>query len=796
MRRKPGRTALAATSILCSLILAACNCAPTLRYVSVAPASATIFAAAIVGSGETPTTTIVPCTTQQFAATAYYSDGSQKDISSGAGWGSSNTSAATVDATGLASVASTVTTAGGTSVITATSSGASATANLAVNILTAITITPATATVPLGGTQQYTATGTFNTPGSTATTTMDLTTQVAWSVTGGTTSSDGTTNSNSIATIGTATGLLTSDGEGQDRGTTNVIATLCTMSASTAVTIGPPSAQILKITPVAPSIAVGQTVDFIATIINTDGSISPVTGPVTWSSDNTSFASIISNPVSPWDGLATGIAAGTANIGASYGTDPNIITGATTLTVSPAVARFAYVANSGDSSISEYAVNYSSGSTPAPNGTLTPLGKFSVPNGVRQVVVHPSGNYVYAIGTDGTSTITQFTVDPTTGALTNTTNTTPAALSSQVSYAMLDPTGSYLYVANHGDNSIVVFSVAQSSGQLSSTPIQTKTVNVSGPIQLFYSVAGPYLYSVNVGNHTVSGYTVSTSGSTVGQITEITAAGGVFDLAANDSSYAFATFGAIDPSGTYIYVPDGATNVEGIGVGTGGILSVLTGSPFAVAGSSLTANASVDPTTKYLYVADITNSKIFTLPLSSGVPGAVTGSPASVGANPVGIAEDTSGAILLVANNQGNTLSSFAVASGGVLPTSGSAIATATSPQFPVFYNGTAAASIAPAEVVAANPGSSNVAAFTSGSDGVLTADPETANYPTFPGNNFVATSSLSDLIVTGGTLTNQVATFIATPANAGTSPTLTATPGSPATIATASARPTAIVVD
>ena len=319
MRRKPGRTALAATSILCSLILAACNCAPTLRYVSVAPASgATIFATAVSStSGETTTTTITPCTTQQFAATAYYSDGSQKDISSGAGWSSSNTSAATVDATGLASVASAITATGGTSVITATSSGASGTANLAVNILTAIAVTPAAATVPLGGSQQYAATGTFTTAGSTATTTVDLTTQVAWSVTGGTTSSDGSTNSNSNASIGTATGLLTSDGEGQSQGTTNVIATLCTLSGTTPLTIGPPAAQFLKITPVAPSIAVGQTVDFIATIINTDGSTSPVAGPVTWSSDNTAFASIISKPVSPWDGLATGIAAGTANIGAS-----------------------------------------------------------------------------------------------------------------------------------------------------------------------------------------------------------------------------------------------------------------------------------------------------------------------------------------------------------------------------------------------------------------------------------------------------------------------------------------------
>ena len=793
MRRKPGRIALAAISILCSLILAACNCAPTLRYVSVAPTSATIFAAAITSG---TTTTITPCTTQQFAATGYYSNGTQAAISSTAGWGSSNTSAATINASGLASVASTVPAAGGTSVITASSGGASATANLAVDILTSITVTPAAMTVHLGGSQQYAATGTFNAPGSTTSTTADITTQVSWSVTGGTTSSDGTTNSNGHASIGTATGLLTTTSQDLE-GTTGVIATICSVNGSTTVIIGSPTAQVLQITPDSPSIAVGQTVDLSAQLINTDGSTTyPVPTAVTWTSATTAVASVASNPASPYNGLVIGLTAGTSVITATMGTGTAALTASTTVTVSAAVARFAYVANEMDSSISEYAVNYSSGSTPAPNGALTPLGKFSVPNGVRQVVVHPSGKYVYAIGTDATSTITQFTVNPTTGALTNTTNHTPAASTTQASYAVLDPSGVFLYVGNHLDNSIVVFSITQSNGQLSSTPIQTKTINVSGPTQLFYSVAGPYLYSLNVGNHTVSGYTISTSGSTVGQITEITTTGGVFDLAANDSSYAFASYGAIAPSGTYIYVPDGATKVEGIGVGTGGVLSILTGSPFPVAGSSSTVGASVDPKTKYLYVADITKSEVFTLPLSSGVPGAVTGSPASVGLDPISIVEDTSGAILLVANNQSNTLSSFAVGSGGALPTSGSTFATATSPQFPVFYNGTAAAIIAPTEVVAANPGSGNVAAFTSGAGGVLTPDPVMANYPTFSGDNFVATSSLSDLIVTGGTLTNQVASFIATPANAGTSPTLTATPGSPATIATASARPTAIVID
>jgi 6-phosphogluconolactonase (cycloisomerase 2 family) len=792
MRRKPGRIALAAISILCSLILAACNCAPTLRYVSVAPTSATIFAAATTSG---TTTTITACTTQQFAATGYYSNGTQTAISSTAGWGSSNTSAATINAAGLASVASTVPAAGGTSVITASSGGASATANLAVDILTSITVTPAAVTVPLDGSQQYAATGTFNAPGSSTPTTADITSQVSWSVTGGTTSSDGKTNSNGHASIGTATGLLTTTS--QDLlGITGVIATICSVSGRTTVIIGAPTAQVLQITPDSPSIAVGQTVDLSAQLINKDGSTTyPVPTAVTWTSATTTVASVVGNPASPYDGLVTGLTAGTSVITATIGTGTAALTATTTVTVSAAVARFAYVGNEMDSSISAYAVNYSTGSTPAPNGALTPVGKFSVPNGVQQVVVHPSGKYIYAIGTDANSTITQFTVNPTTGTLTNTTNLTHAASTTQASYAVLDPSGIFLYVGNNLDNSIVVFSITQSNGQLSSAPIQTKTVNVSAPTQLFYSVAGPYLYSLNVGNHTVSGYTISTSGSTAGQITEITTAGGVFDLATNDSSFASAHYGAIAATGMYIYVPDGSSNVEGIGVGTGGVLSKLTGSPFPVAGSSSTIDAIVDPKTKYLYVADITKSEVFTLPLTSGVPGVVSGSPTSV-LDRIGMAEDTSGAILLVANNQSNILSSFAVGSGGALPSSRSATATATSPQFPVFYNGTAAAIIAPTEVVAANPGSGNVAAFTSGAGGVLTEDPTTSNYPTFSGDNFVATSSLSDLIVTGGNLTNQVASFIATPANAGTSPTLTATPGSPATIATASARPTAIVID
>jgi 6-phosphogluconolactonase (cycloisomerase 2 family) len=731
----------------------------------VAPASgATIFATAVSStSGETTTTTIVPCTTQQFAATAYYSDGSQKDISSAAGWGSSNTSAATVDATGLASVASTVTASGGTSVITATSGGASGTGNLAVNILTAIAITPAAATVPLGGTQQYTATGTFTTPGSTAPTTMDLTTQVAWSVTGGTTSSDGSTNSNSYATIGTATGLLTSNGEGQSQGPTNVIATLCTLSGSTPVTVGPPTAQFLKITPVAPSIAVGQTVDFIATIINTDGSPSPVTGPVTWSSDNTSFASIISRPVSPWDGLATGIAAGTANIGASYGTDPNIITGTTTLTVSPAVARFAFVANGYDSTISGYAPH-------AASGAFTSVGKITATK-PQQVVVHPSGKAIYSINGDaGPTTITVYGTNASGFPDFSVAGSIPGGTG--FDRAVIDPSGRWLYAVDNGLNKVFAFSINQSTGAL--TAIGAGVATGTGPIDVLVTPNGQHLYVINNAGNSVSVYTI-------GAIGALTAATGPTTVLNGP------LFGAIDPTGTYLFVPDAGDNtVVTFTIAADG--SLTAGTAFTVTGATHVQSVAVDPTSKFLYTVDSPsgssgNGNLYALSIGAG--GVLTatinsGNPYPLGAGPTGVAIDPTGTLVEVANSFDNTLSVFTAAADGSLKAD-SPVETGSAPAFAVFANGTAEASVSVAAIVAANSVPGTLSAFTIDSSGVLTAV-NTTPFASVAGNNLLAgsygsvfTSSASAKELGGYTVDPTSATATFTPLAAPVSTTGTA---------------------
>lgn len=104
--------------------------------------------------------------TQQFTATGTYSDLSTQNLTSSLTWSSSNLTLATIsNAAGSQGVA-TALAAGGPITITATDpvSGKSGTATLNVTAatLTLITVTPGTASITVGGTQQFVATGTYS----------------------------------------------------------------------------------------------------------------------------------------------------------------------------------------------------------------------------------------------------------------------------------------------------------------------------------------------------------------------------------------------------------------------------------------------------------------------------------------------------------------------------------------------------------------------------------------------------------------------------------------------------------
>jgi uncharacterized protein YjdB len=239
--------------------------------------------------------------TKQFTATGNFSDGTTQDFTNTATWNSTVPATATIDANGLARGV-----AAGTTNITASQSGV--TSNIAVldvinPALTGITVSPAApGALFVGNTQQFTATGDYAN-GST----LDITNSVTWD--------SSTPATATIDAAGLATGVAT--------GTTNITASLSGISSNiVALDVVTPTLSSISVSPTAvpDGLPVDVTQQFTATGFYTDDSIQDLTTTVIWTSSAPATASVDGN------GLATGQAAGTADITASdSGITSNIV---------------------------------------------------------------------------------------------------------------------------------------------------------------------------------------------------------------------------------------------------------------------------------------------------------------------------------------------------------------------------------------------------------------------------------------------------------------------------------------
>jgi len=170
--------------------------------------------------------------------------------------------------------------------------------------LQSISVAPSTATLQPNATQQFTATCQFSDSSS-----SNCTSSVTWSST-----------ANSVATV-TSTGLAT----GVAQGTAAIVATLSSVNGQASVTV-PAAAvtlQSITVTPQSASVAVGNVVQYKATGTYSDSSTADVTSQVTWSSSNTSVATVDTT------GFATAKSSGSTNIVATKGS----VQGQTSLTV-------------------------------------------------------------------------------------------------------------------------------------------------------------------------------------------------------------------------------------------------------------------------------------------------------------------------------------------------------------------------------------------------------------------------------------------------------------------------------
>ena len=270
--------------------------AATLTSIAVSPATSTL---AINGS-------------TALTATGTYSDNSTVDLTQSVTWQSNSAAVATVsNATGTQGSVTGLS--GGTATISASLGNVSGTATVTVTAaaLVSITISPANPTLPIGTTDALTAQGKYSDGSS-----VDITSTVTWS-------SDTTTvaivsNANGQQGVVSAVAI----------GTSNVHATLGSISASTTVTVTAAKLVSITIAPANPTLPAGTNQALTATAKYSDATTVDVTEAAVWSSSATTIATV--SNASGSQGEVTAIARGTATVTATL----SGVSGSTTVTVS------------------------------------------------------------------------------------------------------------------------------------------------------------------------------------------------------------------------------------------------------------------------------------------------------------------------------------------------------------------------------------------------------------------------------------------------------------------------------
>ncbi len=256
--------------------------------------------------------TIASGTTIQYAAKGTLANTLPQNISAFVSWDSSDPNIADITpSSGLATAG----TATGTATISALFSGITGSTNLTSADVASISVAPLDATIILGTTQQYLATGALAVSGSP---TQNLTPWATW-----------TSSSPSVATFNNLAGpkgLATSQGTG----TTFITAAYALVTSNTAtLVVNPATLLTIEVTPASSvSVPLGKTQQFTATGTYSNNTTQDLTSVATWFSSN-ELVSTVSNTVGS-KGLATTLAEGSTAISAQFS---GVTSNSATLTV-------------------------------------------------------------------------------------------------------------------------------------------------------------------------------------------------------------------------------------------------------------------------------------------------------------------------------------------------------------------------------------------------------------------------------------------------------------------------------
>jgi 6-phosphogluconolactonase (cycloisomerase 2 family) len=241
--------------------------------------------------------------------------------------------------------------------------------------------------------------------------------------------------------------------------------------------------------------------------------------------------------------------------------------------------------------------------------------------------------------------------------------------------------------ANEADDTVSVFSVDPLTGALTlfpGSPFATDgRTNTGDTDSVAFSPTEGLLAAANFEDNSVSVYSVDPSTETVTQVP-----GSPFPTGGlgGETSVAFS------PNGALLAVANnGSSSVTVFSVGSGGALTSVSGSPFPVdpqgPGGTQPASVTFSPSGGLLAVADgVDNStvSVFSVDPSTGFLTPVAGSPFATStapdANPVSASFSPNGGLLAVDNANSDTISMFSVnpATGFLTATSNSPVAIST----------------------------------------------------------------------------------------------------------------------
>jgi uncharacterized protein (TIGR03437 family) len=231
-----------------------------------------------------------------------------------------------------------------------------------------------------------------------------------------------------------------------------------------------------------------------------------------------------------------------------------------------------------------------------------------------------------------TSNVSGYLMDSSTGGLTPIPGM-PVKTGTSPVQALIHPSGKFLYVLDSGSGDLALYAISSPSGALS--VIGCPHCDALSPSGMAIDPAGQLLFVTNLEPGTVTTYTVNPLTGELNRGVPVTTGQNSRPVQP-----------VVDPSGRYLYVADSNTSqVSGFLI-NGGALTPMAGSPFAAGSGPSSVAASL---TK-VFVANQTTGDISVYQVGPEGGLAPLGVPVPTGGSPTSVAVDPAGNYVYVAN--------------------------------------------------------------------------------------------------------------------------------------------------